>query len=120
MAEARSTHYFKPDLVCIDDFGMTHFPPRAPRRSWNLWCADTESVPRCSLPTGPSDWGQLLGDVPAATAILDRFLQQAEIIQVTGRSYRVRNAATAPTAPASQTQAAATEKKSADQSGKAR
>jgi len=38
------------------------------------------------------DWGQLLGDLPAATAILDRFLQQAEIIQITGRSYRLRNA----------------------------
>ncbi len=38
------------------------------------------------------EWGQLLGDVPAATAILDRFLQQAEIIQISGRSYRLRNA----------------------------
>ena len=37
-------------------------------------------------------WGLLLGDVPAATAILDRFLQQAEIIQITGRSYRLRHA----------------------------
>ena len=32
-----------------------------------------------------------LGDVPAATAILDRFLQQAEVIPITGRSYRLRN-----------------------------
>jgi hypothetical protein len=30
------------------------------------------------------DWGQLLVDVPAATAILDRFRQQAEIIQMAG------------------------------------
>ena len=37
------------------------------------------------------EWGQLLGDVPAATAILDRFLQQAEVIPITGRSYRLRN-----------------------------
>jgi DNA replication protein DnaC len=42
------------------------------------------------------DWGQLLGDMPAATAILDRFLQQAEIIQITGRSYRLRNAQPPP------------------------
>ena len=27
----------------------------------------------------------------AATAILDRFLQQAELIPITGRSYRLRN-----------------------------
>src|SRR2546422_1016941 len=37
------------------------------------------------------EWGQLLGDVPAATAILDRFLQQADLIPITGRSYRLRN-----------------------------
>jgi hypothetical protein len=37
------------------------------------------------------DWGKLLGDVPTATAILDRFLHHAEIVQMTGRSYRLRN-----------------------------
>jgi IstB-like ATP binding protein len=37
------------------------------------------------------DWGKLLGDVPSATAILDRFLHHAEIITMTGRSYRLRN-----------------------------
>ncbi len=39
------------------------------------------------------DWGKLVGDVPAATAILDRLLAQAEIIQITGRSYRLRRQA---------------------------
>ena len=37
------------------------------------------------------DWGKLIGDVPAATAILDRFLHHAEMIQITGKSYRLRN-----------------------------
>ena len=36
------------------------------------------------------DWGKLIGDVPAATAILDRFLQAAEILEITGKSYRLR------------------------------
>src|SRR5436305_12206704 len=35
------------------------------------------------------DWGKLLGDVPSATAILDRFLHHAEIVRITGRSYRL-------------------------------
>jgi hypothetical protein len=39
------------------------------------------------------DWGKLLGDVPATTAILDRFLHHAEIITITGRSYRLKNKA---------------------------
>ena len=37
------------------------------------------------------DWGKLIGDVPSATAILDRFLHHAEIITITGRSYRLKD-----------------------------
>ena len=36
------------------------------------------------------DWGKLIGDVPSATAILDRFLHHAEIITITGKSYRLK------------------------------
>ena len=35
------------------------------------------------------DWGKLIGDVPAASAILDRFLQTAEIMMIRGRSFRL-------------------------------
>jgi DNA replication protein DnaC len=37
----------------------------------------------------------LVADVPAATAILDRFLQHAQLITITGRSYRLKNQARA-------------------------
>jgi len=37
------------------------------------------------------DWGKLIGDVPSATAILDRFLHHATVIPITGRSCRLRN-----------------------------
>jgi DNA replication protein DnaC len=33
----------------------------------------------------------LIGDVPSATAILDRFLHRSELIQITGKSYRMEN-----------------------------
>jgi DNA replication protein DnaC len=39
------------------------------------------------------DWGKLIGDVPSATAILDRFLHHAEIVQIAGKSYRLKNEA---------------------------
>src|SRR2546429_4936827 len=42
------------------------------------------------------EWGKLLNDVPAATAILDRFLHHAEIISMKGRSYRLRNGGRSP------------------------
>jgi hypothetical protein len=36
------------------------------------------------------EWGKLLSDVPAAGAILDRLLHHAELIAITGRSYRLQ------------------------------
>jgi DNA replication protein DnaC len=35
------------------------------------------------------EWGKLLGDVPAAGAILDRLLHRAEVIAIHGRSHRL-------------------------------
>jgi hypothetical protein len=40
-----------------------------------------------------ADWGKLIGDVPAATAILARFLHHAEIITIKGRSHRLKDRA---------------------------
>lgn len=40
------------------------------------------------------DWGKLLQDVPTAGAILDRFLHHAQIIAITGQSYRLKDVAT--------------------------
>ena len=37
------------------------------------------------------DWGKLIGDVPSATAILDRFLHRSELFEITGRSYRLND-----------------------------
>lgn len=44
-------------------------------------------------------WGKLIGDVPAATAILDRFLHHAQIIRITGNSYRLKDRPTTSTKP---------------------
>ena len=39
------------------------------------------------------DSGKLIGDIPTAWAILERFLSRAEVIQIVGKSYRIRNIA---------------------------
>jgi DNA replication protein DnaC len=84
--------YLKPDLLCIDDFGMKHFPPKSAESLLELVVRRHQNRSTLMTSNRPiEDWGQLLGDAPAATAILDRFLQQAEIIQIAGRSYRLRH-----------------------------
>jgi DNA replication protein DnaC len=93
-AEAQRTliRYLKPDLLCIDDFGMKHFPPKSAETLLELIVRRHQNRSTLMTSNRPiEEWGQLLGDMPAATAILDRFLQQADIIQITGRSYRLRH-----------------------------
>ena len=54
------------------------------------------------------EWGKLLGDVPAATAILDRFLHHAQIIQITGKSYRLKDRASQPSTTSSKSKSKST------------
>jgi len=94
-AESQRTlnKYLKPELLCIDDFGMKHFGPRSAETLLELIVRRHQNRSTLMTSNRPiEDWGQLLGDVPAATAILDRFLQQAETLQITGPSYRLKNA----------------------------
>lgn len=108
-AQRTLAKYLKPDLLCIDDFGMKHFPPKSAEILLELIVRRHQNRSTLMTSNRPiEEWGQLLGDVPAATAILDRFLQQAEIIPITGRSYRLHNAQ----APGEK------EKRSADKSDK--
>ena len=98
---------------------MKHFPPKSAEALLELIVRRHQNRSTLLTSNRPiEEWGQLLGDVPAATAILDRFLQQAEIIQITGRSYRLRNALSTTAAMA--TQSGETEKKSADKSERKR
>jgi DNA replication protein DnaC len=84
--------FLKPDLLAIDDFGMKHFPPKSAESLLEIIVRRHQNRSTLMTSNRPiEEWGQLLGDVPAATAILDRFLQQAEIIPITGRSYRLRH-----------------------------
>jgi DNA replication protein DnaC len=39
----------------------------------------------------PKDWGELLGDPAITTAILDRIIHRAEIIHLSGDSYRMKH-----------------------------
>jgi DNA replication protein DnaC len=94
--------YLKPDLLIIDDMGMRQLPRRSGECLFEIVMRRYETRSTIMTSNRPlEDWGKLLGDVPSATAILDRFLHHAEIIQITGRSYRLRHqAAQSQDAPA--------------------
>ena len=83
--------YLKPDLVIIDDMGMKQLPKRSGEYLFEIIMRRHELRSTVMTSNRPlEDWGKLVGDVPAATAILDRFLERAELIQISGKSYRLR------------------------------
>jgi DNA replication protein DnaC len=84
--------YLKPELLIIDDMGMKQLPRRSGEYLLEIIMRRHENRSTMMTSNRPlEDWAKLIGDVPAATAILDRFLQHATIIQITGKSYRLRN-----------------------------
>ena len=85
------SRYLKPDLLIIDDMGMKQLPKRSGEYLFEIIMRRYETRSTMMTSNRPlEDWGKLLGDVPTATAILDRFLHHAEIVSMNGRSYRLR------------------------------
>jgi DNA replication protein DnaC len=84
--------YLKPDLLIVDDMGMKNLPRRSGEILFEIVMRRYETRSTMMTSNRPlQDWGKLIGDVPSATAILDRFLHHATILEMAGRSYRLRN-----------------------------
>jgi DNA replication protein DnaC len=79
------------DLLVLEDFGMKKLGATAAEDLLEVFVRRHETASTLITTNRPTqDWGIFLGDVPAATAILDRFLAHAAIIQMAGKSYRLR------------------------------
>jgi DNA replication protein DnaC len=94
-AESRlMTKYLKPDLLIIDDMGLKILPPKSGEILLEIIMRRYENRSTLMTSNRPiEEWGKLLSDVPAASAILDRLLHHAEVIPITGRSYRLQDSA---------------------------
>jgi DNA replication protein DnaC len=99
--------YLKPDVLILDDMGMKQLPKRSGEYLFEIIMRRHEVRSTIMTSNRPlEDWGKLIGDVPAATAILDRFLEHAEILRITGKSYRLRNRAASAASESSESAAA--------------
>lgn len=85
--------YLKPDLVIIDDMGLKQLPRHSGEYLLEVIMRRYENRATIMTSNRPlEEWGKLLNDVPTAGAILDRFLHHAQVIAITGKSYRVKEA----------------------------
>jgi DNA replication protein DnaC len=82
------------DLLVIEDLGMRQLPPSAAEDLLEVFTRRYETGAVILSSNRPlEDWGQILGDTAAAGAILDRFLHHADVVKLTGRSYRMHERA---------------------------
>lgn len=79
-----------PSVAIIDDRWMKQLPKRSGETLFEIVLRRHEVKSTLKSSNRPlEDWGKFLGDVLSGTAILDRFLHHSEVIQITGKSYRL-------------------------------
>jgi DNA replication protein DnaC len=83
-------------LLIIDDFGMRKLPLTAAEDLLEIIMRRYERASTLLTSNRPvEDWGKLLGDVAAVTAMLDRLLHHGHVLKCGPRSWRTKTAATA-------------------------
>lgn len=82
------------DLLILEDFGMKKLRASAAEDLLEVFVRRHETASTLITTNRPTeDWSKFLEDVPATTAILDRFLSHVEIVTMRGKSYRLNNGA---------------------------
>ncbi len=76
-------------LLIIDDLGMRKLPPTAAEDLLEIVMRRYERASTILTSNRPiEDWGKLLGDTAAVTAMLDRLLHHAHVLKCGPRSWR--------------------------------
>ena len=83
-------------LLIIDDFGMRKLPLTAAEDLLEIVMRRYERASTLLTSNRPvEDWGKLLGDVAAVTAMLDRILHHGHVLKCGPRSWRTKTAVAA-------------------------
>ena len=82
-------------LLIIDDFGMRKLPHTAAEDLLEIIMRRYERFSTLLTSNRPvEDWGKLLGDVAAVSAMLDRLLHHGHVLKCGPRSWRTKAATT--------------------------
>ncbi len=88
----QARRYVQPRVLVIDEVGYTRLTPAQAQCLFDLVTARYEhSSIILTSNVSFAEWGSLLGDEVLATALLDRLLHHAEVLNINGRSYRMKD-----------------------------
>lgn len=89
--QKRLQTYLRPDLLLLDDFGLKPLAPPAPE---DLYDVINERYERGSIlltsNRAPEEWPDLFGEPLLASAGLDRLMDNAHAVVITGASFRAQ------------------------------
>ena len=90
--ERRWRVYLRPDILIIDEVGYLQLSRQEAELLFRLICERYEhgSIILTSNKNF-SDWGEVMSDTVIATAMLDRLLHHAHVINIRGETYRLRD-----------------------------
>ena len=78
-------------LLILDDLGMRKLPPNAAEELLEIIMRRYERASTLLTSNRPvEDWGKLLGDTAAVTAMLDRLLHHGHVLKCGPRSWRTK------------------------------
>ena len=81
----------KVPLLIVDDLGMRKLPATAAEDLLEVVMRRYERASTLLTSNRPvQDWGKLMGDTAAVTAMLDRLLHHAHVVKFGPRSWRTR------------------------------
>jgi len=84
-------------LLIIDDLGMRKLPPTAAEELLEIVMRRYERTSTLLTSNRPvEDWGKLLGDTAAVTAMLDRLLHHGHVLKCGPRSWRTKTSVAEP------------------------
>lgn len=81
-------------MLILDEFGMRKLAPNAAEDLLEVFHRRYHQGANIIATNRPiEDWGKILRDTAAVSAILDRLLEKAHFIKIPGRSYRLKSMA---------------------------
>ena len=90
--EEKLAYYAKPKLLVVDELGYLPFEKRSAHLFFQLVSSRYERASLIVTSNKPfGRWGEVFGDDVVAAAMIDRLVHHADVVNLKGDSYRLKN-----------------------------
>ena len=92
--QRRLTHYARPQLLCLDELGYLSYGGRHADLLFEVVSRRYEANKSIMLTTNKpfAEWGDVFPNASCVVTLVDRIMHKADIVQVEGDSYRLKEA----------------------------